>query len=355
MSSFLEQPQRLSERADYPSGRSPPVAAAFPRVVKTILLFSFLVGWCGLAAGTDFNASWEYQLRGGDEVETEDRVLQKYNLNTGFSLEPTDAITTGAYLSYSRYHVTDLGTNETITPSANFELSNDIFIAAWDGTYSQTKYPRSAAGTLDTYNWEASLSSGWQEPLWPTLKLYYDQSGSNNDDQDIDTSENVYGVDLNWITPVSSFFYGFSERHSEDYANLNEVDSTTHNARLETGGVFFNRRLNVKLIQHFNYTSEEVTIGDGGALELNLSLLRFAAVDNNPNNINIIPFPVYTGGGVTVPEFSTGHLGVQDIFDQDGEQQVNLLRIRVDLNTDTAIRLNDVDVAMVPVHETQRR
>jgi hypothetical protein len=254
-----------------------------PCVVAATLLQVLLFCLLGAAAAfaTDINASWEYQLNGGEEEETRDRLLQKYFLATGFSLEPTDAITTGANLAYSRSHVTDIGTNETVTPSANFALSNDIFVAALDGTLSQNRTPSS--GTLDTYSWSASLGSGWQRPYWPTPRLYYDENGQDSEEQSIDLSEYSYGLDINWQLPATTLFYGFNQRRSEDHINLNQVDATSHLARLETGGNFFANRFSVKLIETFTNTSEEFKIGEGGEIDVELTLNRFAAVDSNPN------------------------------------------------------------------------
>ena len=86
-----------------------------------VLLLQLLVlcGWGGsTAVATGLNGSWEYQLGGGDGVKTQDRFLQRYYLATGFTLQPTDALTAGANITFTRYTVTGTGTNETLSPAA---------------------------------------------------------------------------------------------------------------------------------------------------------------------------------------------------------------------------------------------
>ncbi len=215
-------------------------------------------------------------------METQNRWIQRYNLTTGFTLEPTDAITADVNLTYNRNQTTDLGYNETITPTADFTLSNDIFVAAWNGTYTQTRYP--SAATIDTYTWEASLSNGWQREYWPGAKLYYNETGSNSDEQDIDLFEMVYGTEVTWSLPWLDLFYGYTGRQSEDRFNDNQVDETSHFARLETGGTFWNNRLSLKLIETFNHNNTDYQVGGGEPIEVAVSVATFGVADTYPGS-----------------------------------------------------------------------
>ena len=136
------------------------------------------------ALATDLNASWEYVMSGDDDAETQELLLQKYNLGTGFLLEPTHAIAAGANFAYSRSETSTGGVNKVLTPSANLSLNNDIFTASLSGTLSENR--RATSATLNTYAWSANLGSNWGQQNWPSFSLYYDRDGSDSDDGRID-------------------------------------------------------------------------------------------------------------------------------------------------------------------------
>lgn len=319
-----------------------------PAVVAGLLLayLLFCLGGARPAWAVALNSSWEYQLSGGDEQERSERFLERYNLSTGFTLTPTDAVTTGATLAYSRSTVTGLGTSETLTPTANLQLTNDIFVVGLSGTLAQTRSP--TAGTLDIYSWGTSLGSNWKQPFWPTLRFYYDESGQSSAAQAIDQSESSSGADLSWILPAAKFFYGFSQRLAEDHINLNQVETTSHMARLETGGTFFAKRLAVKLSESFNTSSSAFSLGAGGevAVAPPLPPSYFGVVISDPATIDLLPgvdFPPFTQS-LTIPRQEAGHLGVQGLFDFNGAQQLNQLRVHVDEATAIRVDTGQVDL-----------
>ncbi|MEJ2201244.1 MAG: hypothetical protein P8X63_09580, partial [Desulfuromonadaceae bacterium] len=302
-----------------------------------LLVGLFLSCQGDVLAASDLNASWEYATSGASGAATQKRFLQRYNLNTGFALEPTRAIGLGAHLAYSRNDTSNSGLSEVITPSGNFSLSNDIFAFDLSGTRSEDR--RSTAATRTTYNWSGTFGSNWSYEFWPSLQLHYNRSGVGSEDNRTDIKSSTYGLDLNWELPVLLFNYGFSKGQTKDLVNLTRSDSTTHFARVETEGSFWDKRLVTKLSQAVNYSKQVMTIGTGGRYDQDLGLPSYSVTSSDPGFVDhLADPPLKPFAAITISSLQTdqeaGHLAVLGLFDEEGEQQIDQFWVMVDADTD---------------------
>ncbi len=254
----------------------------------SLLLLVFFVWGAAPAFAVDFGAFWQYRESGGDNIETRRSFQQRYSLGagTGVTWQPTHAISAGFNLSYTRTQ-SESGTgwrsSEQIVPSANLNLTNDIFRAGLLGTASET---RSSSGPgLTSYSWDASLGSNWERIFWPNLWLSYGEAVETSRDSDtLDTHSSRYGFGFDWDLLAAQFFYAYSHNESEDRIELSRSESDSHFVRAETGGNFWRNRLSVRLSQQFQYSESDFTavIPEEGVFRRRLDLGEPSSATSDP-------------------------------------------------------------------------
>jgi len=319
------------------------------------LLFVSAV-WCltPAFAATQLNTQWEYRMSGGKDIEERNDFYQRYNLNTGFLHQATDAIYSGVNLAYNYNKATGLPFTQVVTPSGSLGVMNDIFTADLSGSYTQNKIE--SLNETDTYTWEATLGSGWLSQRWPRLSLYYGGNGSETGmttARPIGYSEIHYGLNLDWdLQRLGKLYYGYLNSHDEDSIIKSQKDTTSHFGRLETDGKFWQDRLIIKLIQSYNNAAEDYSarIPEDGNLPQDLNLQTYAILDPRPWDPGFVYHELtlelnpellnLQTVAITLAPDQSWHMGVSGIF-EGGSQQVNQLRVYVDdpfaeLNTNQA-------------------
>lgn len=232
--------------------------------LRVLLLVLLIGGSVAPALAIDFNAYWLYRASGGDDVDTRRSFEQRYSLGAGpaVTYQPTHAISVSGNVTYSREERRQSEgrstTTETITPSGNIAVTNDIFRAGLFGTATQQ---RVSGGTeLNSRAWDASLSSGWDRRLWPNLRLYYRERVEFSDDRATDTEESGYGFGADWDVEVAKLFYNYDTSRLDDLAAESISEQESHFGRVETGGNFWDRRVNAQLSQQLQHTKSEFTV-----------------------------------------------------------------------------------------------
>ena len=233
------------------------------------------------------NGFWEHRAAGGDDLTTRQTFQQRYSIDggvgLGHTLQPTHAISAGANISYSRSD-NDTGTGgittrESLTPTANVGIANDIFRTSLLG--SNTKTWLSATDSVtDSQSWDAVLASNWQESYWPALSFNFGGSNDIAFREGLDTfaSDNTNsrnGFTMDWELPVATLYYSFNHNQSEnltpqDDGLYSKSESATDSQffRVETGGSFWQKRLKVDLSQQVQKDDSDFS-SQAGALSLN--------------------------------------------------------------------------------------
>ena len=222
-----------------------------------------------------FNGFWEHRAAGGKGLAIVDSLQHRYSIDagqgTGFSLQPTHALTAGANVVYNRRD-TDAGVGlntvrrEELTPTANIGIANDIFRTSLVG--STTKSWLSSSDTRTTsQSWDAVIGSNWGETYWPVLT--FDFGASTNSNISLTTLENEIenkrnGFTLDWELPVATLYYSINHNQSESRypqtdGSLNRAENTSDSQffRLETGGNFWQERIRLNFAQQIQKSASD--------------------------------------------------------------------------------------------------
>lgn len=240
------------------------------------LLLVFVAGGAAPAGAIDFNAYWLYRASGGEDLDTQRTLEQRYSLGAGpgVMLQPTHAISASGDVSYRRTERRmsdgDSATVEDITPSGSIGVNNDIFRAGLFGTALQRRV--SGGADQDSRSWEATLGTGWDRRLWPNLRLYYGEGATSSEDGALDTEDSRYGLDTDWDLLAGKLFYSYGHSRFDDLAGGSRSEQDSHLGRLETGGTFWQNRLNVQFSQQLQHTTSEfsIDVAEGEAFERRL-------------------------------------------------------------------------------------
>jgi hypothetical protein len=233
--------------------------------LSILLLLLLLTGLASPVFALDFSAFWLYRERGGDAIDTSRELQQSYRLGAGPSLtyQPTQAIMARFFLDYSRSQ-RNLGgdqgwvTVDSLTPSADLSLTNDIFRAQLGGFVTQTQTSASA-NVPTTRSWNAGLFSAWQIPFWPSLGLSYNERAEEA--RISDTLEKSTSISVNWDLLLAQLSYQNSRTESEDRISGSLSTSDSHFARLETDGQFWQKRVRFDLAQQAQIVTQDFSLG----------------------------------------------------------------------------------------------
>lgn len=319
-----------------------------------------------LGSSVGFNANWQHQASGGDDIDTRQSLQQRYNLGTGagigLNVQPTHAISAGGNLSYTRSDLEtrraqsgELTTSDTATitheewsPSAFFGLNNDIFRVNLTGTATEGRSSvssefsdsfgagRSSSLQAETssHTWNSTLASTWEEPWWPNLQLTYGQGRQADTaatgELSSDSQDSRYGLGLDWDLKLAQLFYDFNHTRQEDLVDSSQSSNESHFLRLETGGRFWSNRASFNLSQQFQQTASEFSarLEEGDLFDWNLEGQPLSAVINLPTFDEIRDIELGAFMPLEVASNQRIHLGLR----LDFSQQVDLLYLKLDPN-----------------------
>lgn len=308
----------------------------------SVLLLVLVAGVAAPALAVDFSALWDYQTRGGDNIDTASQFQQRYTLGLGpaMSFQLTPAIFAGANLGYARTE-RDLGegrtTVEEITPSAQLGVTNDIFRSILSGT--ATEFRPITGEKFTTRAWDATLASNWQYDLWPSLSLNY--SERNEETRGLagavgsGTEDKTFSSTLNWDLRKAQLYYDYSRGHLEDLVNQSRNDRESHLVRLETSQSFWQNRIRFNLAQQVQHADSDFTIlTPDGLFEALLeiveirSLVTDSVVAPSPEDPGFDDLPEWSPSLPAVPVANGERVHL--VASLDFPQQVDRLDLYVD-------------------------
>ncbi|MEJ2699387.1 MAG: hypothetical protein P8Z70_06985, partial [Desulfuromonadales bacterium] len=332
-------------------------------LIPLLLLLAF--GFPASAFGLNFNAYWLYRERGAEGAQTRREFQQVYNTGATPTLtyHPTNAISARFFLKYSRVEINqgnDRGwvSADRLTPTADITLSNDIFSAQLGGYVTKT-FHSGTTGVPTTTNWQASLSSAWQIPLWPSLTLNYGEmtnevsggTGSNASG----TKEKSAGISVNWDLLLAILFYQFTHNESEDRSSGSVRTADTHFARVDTDGSFWQKRVHFNLGQQALFSTQDLSLGNtqDGYFDEKLVPRSLSSALTDPNQL---PDPPPGGwwtdqevGLSPNPILGNGILDDNPALDVPPEGNPNDRRVHLGVSFDSAQQIDLVDIYLDPL------
>lgn len=300
-----------------------------------LLLLLLLLGAAAPALAIDLSAYWEYREAGGTNRDTISDFQQRYSLGVGpgMTYQLTPAISFGAGFGYNRTD-RDVGEGmtsvEELTPSAQLNLTNDIFTAGLAGTI--TEFRPDEGEDFTTRSWDATLASNWQRELWPNLRLNYSERSEESRNREggmgLDSEEQRYSASLDWDLGLFAFFYDYSHSENDDLTDGSRSVSDTHLARFETTQSFWQKRINFSLSQQFQLNE---TDGSAPILAQFQAAVTDPVTGPDPEDVQLVSLPQLGDGDLDTQALTVGsrqrvHLGVSIGF----EQQVDALFIYLD-------------------------
>jgi hypothetical protein len=238
-----------------------PARSLKPLFVLLILLVVVCVP--AVVSAINLNGIWSYRESGSDSGDTFRELRQNYSLGVGPTLtyKPSHALTVNASVGYTQTNQVD-GQEEragrTITPTAGFTLTNDIFSARFFGN---TTSSRSDGGDgSNSTNWDATLTSQWDELYVPKLFFSYGEFGDSQGAGIVSpkTQSKDLGVGVDWDLYRAEISYYYRQARFEDLPT-----TQSHFVKLKTAGRFWDNRIAFTLSQQVQFESQEI---DGGAL-----------------------------------------------------------------------------------------
>lgn len=223
---------------------------------------------------------------------------------------------------------------ETLSPSANISLTNDIFrfnIAAAQNERQSGDDPKSI-----NRNWSCNLSSNLNNPLWPQLRLSYSESNSTNDASPvtIDSKTDSFAASLDYRWQFISMLYNYRTSTSSDEISNSETNSDSHATNLQFMKSLYDNRLSISASHQYNINnSESSTTMDNGVLVIDLNAsAAFAAVDDTPTTDPLTVVPQLNDGNLTIATSAQlpASVDLLNIALQVNLQTVNRLKIHFD-------------------------
>ncbi|MDH4321182.1 MAG: hypothetical protein OEV73_06750 [Desulfobulbaceae bacterium] len=214
-------------------------------------------------AGT---ASFNHGISGGQERDTLQRLAQRYA--TSFNSELTSAMQLNGNANYNKSWGERAGANESMSPSANLNVQNDIFFATLSGM-AISQVPTESPNT-DNKAWQASWASAWRKQYWPDLRINYGQNVSTNNAQprSKDTAQTNMAFNAAMDLLVANISYSYNNNSNRDNINRYETITTNHLAAINTTRTFWDERLAVNFTHRYSETiGELIHDGTGGTVE----------------------------------------------------------------------------------------
>ena len=266
------------------------------RVLKkfTLVLCSFLYVvlsvQIALSAPFTFNGNWQTLTTQDDGYK--ELYLQTYNLN--FSQNITEAMSLNESFRYTRNWEEEGGIRELFNPSLGFFIVNDLF--RFDLNGNAIKNRNSEGANLTTSSWQGVWSSAWQKGMWPRIQIDFGQTFSEDDESPalLDIRNDEWGSNVYWDFDLARLVYNYDRRETTNNANNSDNTIRTNFARLDTGGVFWDNRLDVSLSQQFSNNRRDFSIQapPSGTVLVPLGIAQVATgIDDTPEDSILTPEP----------------------------------------------------------------
>ncbi len=227
------------------------------------------------------SGNWNYRENGGDDIETTDSFNQSYNLN--FVKQLSAAMNLSASTRYNENQLSSGNDSSSLNPSASFDLRNDLFSLMLNGSESRLNMEDSPNFVNKT--WGANFYS--QLEKWPSLRLSYNQS-SSQDDQSVheqDAESSNLGASIEYSLSSFDMLYDFNYGTSDDLVTDTNSDTTNHFAQLKYSESFFRSRLSVAATQQYSSseTDTDTPVGPGGLFVQPVAIQNgFSRIDSTP-------------------------------------------------------------------------
>ncbi len=206
--------------------------------------------------------NWIYRESGGDGLETQSEFQQRYQLGVGpaVTYQLTPAITASGGVGY-RNTQRDTGDGmesvEQVSPFGQISLVNDIFVA----NASANSFTTMSGTDNSSAYWNASLSSVWNIPFWPSVQFNYGEDFSGIDKKALFDDSNGKNqnttVSVDWDLLLANLYYEYNINEFIDGNGDSLSKATTHYGRFETDGRFWQDRIGVNLTQQYRETTTE--------------------------------------------------------------------------------------------------
>lgn len=253
--------------------------------MKFFLLYAFItVLTClwhqALHAETfSLTGNWNYQ----NTNDATDSFTESYSFNAVHGFEFTDAMSLDTAIRLNRSK-TPTVSNENITPTASYLVTNDLFVLNVSGTASEEFNSQAAENSSKSLaiNW----SSNWKKERWvPYIGLNYNKSWQE-DDQDphvVNTDSKSTGLNMEWEFLLSKLFYSYNFNESNNDVSSSQGQSGNHFARFETSRIFWRDKASVSFSQQYNSTNNVSTLAvSGGTAMLPITVSTFSDEVNPP-------------------------------------------------------------------------
>jgi len=293
-----------------------------------LFLLHFFTPLC-CAAPLRLNGNWSTPI-GDDDGPW--NLGQTYSL--ALSHDPTSAITLSGNLRYATTQQQAMDKTTTLAPSANINLTNDIFRFNLAG--SQNERQSGDEPTSINRNWSCNLSSNLNNPLWPQLRLNYSESNSTNDanpvTRDSNTESFATSVDYRW--QYISMLYNYRTSTNSDEINNTQSNSNSHATNIQLMKSLFDNRVSLSASHQYNINnSESFTTLDNGVLVIDINAsAAFSAIDNTPSTDPLPPVPALNDSNLTAATSVQlpDSLDLLNIALQINLQNINRLKIYFD-------------------------
>ncbi len=223
-----------------------------------LLILTGILSWEGVTlAGTlGLSGNWQYQHTGNGEDC--DSYQQNYNLDFGH--EMTEAMTLSGSVRYNN-NWNEGRVTETLYPTLDFRVSNDIFRLDFSGT--ATERMNSEGPDQSDRSWDARWDSAWSRDWWPEFRLRYGE-GLSWDDQTphvVDKDSSQMGLDIDWetawdIIPAKTFYSYYRNEGTDKVTSLDDTNES-HYARLQLGRSFWANRFAFSFSQQYSMNHQE--------------------------------------------------------------------------------------------------
>lgn len=235
------------------------------RFFKLVLILLLVLCVPAPVLAINLSSSWTYRESGGDSSETFREIRQNYSfgINSGLAYSPSHALQGNASVGYTQTNGIDASgsrTGRTITPTAGFSLTNDIFAAKISGSTANSQ--SNNGDWAATSSWMTTLDSMWAEPYVPALHLSYGEDGTSSQSgavSSFDTPAKNFSAGVDWDLLLANLSYRYRQSRPDDL-----VTNQSHFVKAETGGRFWDNRISINLSQLAQFSSLEVAESDSG-------------------------------------------------------------------------------------------
>ncbi|OKY74846.1 MAG: hypothetical protein BM485_11455 [Desulfobulbaceae bacterium DB1] len=232
-------------------------------VAVFLTLLMALIADCAHAKPITFNGTASYSK------EEDESGTSSFNQNTTLNFDQTLTPVLGLDESvrYSTSYEEDRDT-ESIAPTVNLQLNNDIFYLDLSGTSQQMR--NSESSNLDNKNWQSRWRSNWQKDYVPVIQFGYGQSQTIDDEDParIDSKNNNSDMMVDWDLLVGKIYYTINKNISDDYAANSTNTATNQYLRLTSDKSLWQDRVNISFQGQYSSNKQNFSadLGSSGTV-----------------------------------------------------------------------------------------